>query len=103
MIRGTTPPYSLAVDFDLIGWTCFVTLKGLGSKLDLEGDRLTVTAGEQEGTSDVSFRLTQKETLAFKAGRCDVQLRAIKNGIAIATDIAELRVGPILMDGEIHE
>ena len=100
MRRGTTPTYTLTVDADLTGWTCYVTLKGTGKVLNLEGDRLSVEGGE---TSTVVFSLTQKETLGFKAGKCEVQVRAIRNGTAIATDIATLEVGRILRDGEIVE
>jgi hypothetical protein len=99
MRRGTTPTYTLTVDMDLTGWTCYVTLKGLGKLLNLEGERLAVEGGEQ---STVTFELTQAETLALKPGKCEVQLRAAKNGAAIATDIATLDVGRILRDGEIH-
>ena len=107
MRRGTTPTYTLTVDTDLTGWTCYVTLKGLGKKLDLEGDRLTLATvtpvdGQQTVTT-ITFGLTQKETLAFKEGKAEVQVRAIKDGTAIATDIAPLTVGRILRDGEIHE
>ena len=96
MRRGTTPTCTLTVDMDLTGWTCYVTLKGAGKKLDLEGGRLAVTAGE---SSTVSFTLTQKETLAFKAGKCEVQLRAVNGGAAVASDIATMTVEPILRDG----
>ena len=56
--------------------------------------------GEQ---STVTFELTQAETLGFRPGRCEVQLRAARGDAAIATDIAVLEVGRILKDGEIHE
>lgn len=99
MRRGTTPTYTLTVDTDLTGWTCYVALRSAGRRLDLGMDRLEVVGGEQ---STVGFELTQAETLGFRPGRCEVQLRAAKGDAAIATDIAQLEVGRILRDGEIH-
>lgn len=106
MRRGTTPTYTLTVDADLTGWTCYVTLKGMGKLLNLEGDRLTIEAAPSEGgqaSTTIGFDLTQKETLAFKVGKCEVQVRAIRDGAAIATDIGVLQVDRILREGEIHE
>lgn len=100
MRRGTTPEYELLIDMDLTGWTCYVTLRRSTIAINLEADRLEVTGGEQ---STVRFSLTQEESLRFRPGKADVQLRAIKDGVAVATDIATVKVGRILRDGEIDE
>lgn len=100
MHRGTTPEYELIVDMDLTGWTCYVTLKWSKTEVTLEADRLDVTGGEQ---STVRFSLSQEESLKFRPGKAHIQLRAIKDGVAVATDIATVSVGKILKDGEIVE
>lgn len=100
MRRGTTPEYELLVDMDLTGWTCFVTLRWSEVELDLEEDRLEVTGGEQ---STVRFSLSQEESLRFRPGMANIQLRAIKDGVAVATDIATVSVDRILRDGVIDE
>ena len=101
MRRGTTPAITLTVDADLTGWAVYVTLRNKCHSLTIENDRLTIEA--EEGISTVAFALTQEETLAFSVGSCEVQVRAIHNGTAIATDIASVDVGRILLEGVIDE
>lgn len=101
MRRGTTPAITLTVDADLTGWAVYVTLRNKCHSLTIENDRLTIEA--EEGISTVVFALTQEETLAFSVGSCEVQVRAIHNGTAIATDIASVDVGRILLEGVIDE
>lgn len=101
MRRGTTPAITLTVDADLTGWAVYVTLRNKCHSLTIENDRLTIEA--EEGISTVVFALTQEETLAFSVGSCEVQVRAIHNGTAIATDIATVDVGRILLEGVIDE
>lgn len=102
MIRGTTPPFTLTIDgWDLTGMTIYVTLEQGATQLTLTNDRLTL-AGDETGT-DILFTLTQAETLAFAAGFVHVQVRFIDTlGRARATLSAEIRVDPILLDGEIE-
>jgi len=101
MRRGTTPTLTLTVDADLLGWTMYVALRAGGETLVLEGERLDASAGTEEGTTDIALTLTQAETLAMSSGPCEVQLRAARNGSAVATDIARIDVGRIIQDGEI--
>lgn len=101
MRRGTTPAITLTVDVDLTGWAVYVTLRNKCHSLTIENDRLTIEA--EGGISTVAFALTQEETLAFSVGSCEVQVRAIHNGTAIATDIATVDVGRILLEGAIDE
>lgn len=101
MRRGTTPAITLTVDADLTGWAVYVTLRNKCHSLTIENDRLTIEA--EEGISTVVFALTQEETLAFSVGSCEVQVRAIHNGTAIASDIASVDVGRILLEGVIDE
>lgn len=101
MRRGTTPAIVLTVDHDISDWTIYVTLKNGGNMLTLENDALTVEYANQKTT--IAFALTQEQTLAFGIGTCEVQVRAIHDGTAIATDIQKLDVLRILKDGVIDE
>ena len=101
MRRGTTPAIVLTVDADLTGYTVYVTLKNGGKELTILNSGLTITV--DQGESTIAFSLTQQQTLDFKVGTCEVQVRAIKDGTAIATDIQTLEVGRILKEGVIDE
>ena len=101
MRRGTTPAITLTVDMDLTSWTVYVTLKKGGKELTLLNDALSMSYADSKTT--IAFALTQEQTLAFSPGSCEVQVRAIHDGTAIATDIQSLDVGRILKDGEIDE
>ena len=101
MRRGTTPAITLTVDTDLTGWTVYVTLRNNRKLLTLENERLTISYANSKST--VAFALTQEETLAFAVGTCEVQIRAIHDGTAIATTIENLDVGRILKEGVIDE
>lgn len=105
MRRGTTPTYELVVeDADISSWSVIVTLKAAHRRIDLSGERLTVEASTEEGAEQtvITFSLTQNETLSLREGKCEVQVRAVKGAQAVATDIGEIEVLPILLDGEIH-
>ena len=110
MRRGTTPTLELEVDKDIIGWTRYITFRQGSTEFTLENDRQTAVL---EGESTViSVVLTQEETLSLKAaedvskpcgGKVEVEVRAIKNGTAVGSDIAKVRVEQILLDGVIDE
>lgn len=114
MRRGTTPTYILVADADLSGFDIVVTIRGKDAQADIDGDRLTVETVEEGGVTSTSieFALTQEETLAFSQpkvyrwddarNRCKVQIRAINaSGLAVASEMADLDVRPILKDGVI--
>lgn len=102
MRRGTTPIISLEVDFDFTDWDLFVTFKNGLKTITVENDGLTLEV--ENGISTVNILLTQLQTLSFNAGtECEVQIRAYKDGISIATEIGVLEIERILMDGVIGE
>ena len=101
MRRGTTPTLTLTVDADLTGHHVYVTLQNAGSLLTLENDRLDIDVAS--GTTTIGLTLTQDETLAFCDCPAEVQVRAIKDGVAIATDIRHVAVNRILLEGAIDE
>ena len=101
MRRGTTPAITLTVDMDITAYTVYVTLRNGGNELTLTNDALTMSYANSKTT--IAFALTQQQTLAFCIGNCEVQVRAIHDGTAIATDIQRLNVDRILKDGVIDE
>lgn len=101
MRRGTTPVICLTVQgYDLTGCKVYATLKQGNYTLTKTGNNLTITT--MGGNTCVTFTLTQAETLELKRGSASVQIRWIdSNGIALATDIQEINVDIILLDGVI--
>lgn len=108
MRRGTTPTITLTVDKDISdGWTLYATFRSGMRNVTLENDRMTIElepATETEGDKTlIAVTLTQEETLSLGVGNAEVQVRAIKDGTAIATDIKTIDVGRIIKDGVIDE
>ncbi len=100
MKRGTTPTLTLTVDADISDWTVYASFKSNGEVFTFENDRLQMTA--EDDVTTILLTLTQEETLAMQ-GSAEVQVRAIKNGTAIATYIQRIDVDRILKDGVIDE
>lgn len=103
--RGTTPDYNLYVSgWDLTSQSVYVMLKqGRKAQLTLSGDRLSIMYNPETQMSTVSFRLNQEETLGFKAGVVEVQIRFVdEDGIAEATNIKTVSFQPILEGGVIE-
>ena len=101
MRRGTTPTITLTVDADIADWTVYVSFNNGNTVTTLEDDRLTKTVNS--GQTFIDITLTQEETLAFTVGKVEVQIRAIKDDVAIATNIMGMDVDRIILDGEIDE
>ena len=101
MRRGTTPDYILAVTGeDLRNSAIFVTVRQGSEVITLAGNRLTVAYdGEMDGCTSIMFRLTQRETLALKAGQASVQARWVDaDGTALATEIKTIGIMPVLLE-----
>ena len=103
MKRGTTPTIPLVVDTDLNGWTVYVTLSNGSHQITVDNTRLEIAYDAETESTDIEVALTQEETLSLPVGYADVQVRAIKDGIAIATDVQSIDVGRILKEGVIDE
>lgn len=97
-VRGTTPDYVLVLNgYDLTGKTVYVTLAQGGIKTTLLRDRLTIVAGEDGST--IAFELTQAETLRFKTGEVEVQLKCINSaGKADGSGIGQLTIDRALLE-----
>ena len=100
MRRGTTPTITLTVDADISDWTLYVTFQSGSNEITLENERLETSYAQQKTT--ILCTLTQDETLQLN-GVCEVQVRAIKSGTAVATDIQTVDVGRIILEGVIDE
>ena len=99
MRRGTTPTLAVTVDADISAYLVYLTFKNGDALLTKTNDDLTITV--DDGVTTIEAALTQAETLAFKTGATEVQVRAVdSNGdIAIATTIGSVNVDRILLDG----
>lgn len=105
MRRGTTPTLTITptvlVDgeeqvLDLSGYDSVVlTFKNGGEEVDIAKDRLSFDEGV------IAVTLSQEETLAF-CGFAEMQIRAMKDGVAIASDIATVDFSRILMEGVLE-
>lgn len=100
-VRGTTPDYVLTLNgYDLSGKTVYVTLAQGGHKNTLTGDRLGIAVDESGST--VAFSLTQAETLRFKQGTVEVQLKCIDNQNNVdGSGIGKLTIDRALLEKEI--
>lgn len=101
MRRGTTPIVSLVVyGHDLTDCAIYATIRQGSNTITKTGDALTVEYAGND--TAVTFALTQTDTLSLKRGTANVQIRWIdSDGIALATDIADINIDGILLDGEI--
>lgn len=100
MIRGTTPTIKLKTKFDLRGWNLYITLKEGLVSYTFENDDVEVVF--EDGECMASFMLSQEQTLSFNEnGKVEIQLRAAKDGSAVASKIVSIEVYRILMGGVI--
>lgn len=100
--RGTTPQVTCNVaGIDLTQFTCYVSIGNTNNpKVTISGDAVSVS---YDGTdSSVTFTMTQQQTLALSEGQTRLQLRAVKDGHAVASGDVRLDVLPIILDGEIN-
>ena len=97
MIRGTTPDYILEVDADLRGKTVYVTISQISKKLTLTGENMVISADETG--SSIAIRLSQEQTLGFKVGSAEMQVKFIDStGETWATDIQTITVSRALLE-----
>ena len=98
--RGTTPEGVLRCKgIDLSGWSVFVTFEQGAHELTVND----VEVEPAEWGSLVRYQLTQEDTLGFKEGFVNVQVRAVKDGKAIASYKSQVNVLGVLLDGVISD
>lgn len=99
MRRGTTPTLVVTVGADLSGLEVHLAINS-GGLLIKETSDLEIEI--EDGTTTITAKLTQNDTLAMKSGQnCEVQVRAYTadGSIAMATTIGSVPVDRILEDG----
>lgn len=96
--RGTTPTNTFNVNIDLREATVYVSYAQRGILLvDKTGTDLFITEDQ------IVTTLSQEDTLKFKPGEVDIQIRYVKaDGTADASNIIKTIVDQILKDGEIE-
>ena len=96
--RGTTPTNTFNVNIDLREATVYVSYAQRGILLvDKTGTDLFITEDQ------IVTTLSQEDTLKFKPGEVDIQIRYVKaDGTADASNIIKTTVDQILKDGEIE-
>lgn len=101
MRRGTTPTLTLTVnDMDLTAIrSLYVTITQFSNIITKTSDDDSLKVEEHT----VSVWLSQEETLSFKTGYAEIQIRGVaENGEAFATDIAKIPVKTVLLEGVIE-
>ena len=99
MTRGTTPIYMITLEEvnpaqidDL-----YVTFRQ-------DGLKVTKTSADIDIVDDVlQVPLTQEETLMFRCGHLNIQVRGIIGEAVFATNIVRDKVEPILLEGVIPD
>lgn len=99
MYRGTTPTLclSLLTSLDLAEVEdIWVTLKAPSMKMTFSGEEVLLDVVEKKAY----LFLSQEDTLSFGVGKVKVQARILMgDGKAFATDVQEISVDEILMEG----
>ena len=101
--RGTTPQLTATIkDADLQGMDVYLTVgrKDAQPWATVGPEGVTV---EYDGTdTTVTATLTQEQTLACPVGGGFVQVRAYKDGQAIATGMVPVEVAPVIYNEVLH-
>ena len=97
--RGTTPTFAFDIDIDLTGWDIYVTIsqsqehKFTFRDIDVVSTKTGCT---------LLLTLEQEDTLKFRTGKAYAQVRAVNDEeVAVRTNIMELWIDEILLDGKI--
>lgn len=100
--RGTTPTITVRVPMNLEGWTCLLSIgkKARTPYVTVDNSQMVASYGDE---SVLVYTLTQKQTLACKAGKALVQLRLIDGNTAVASDMGEVEIFDIVKDGVITD
>ena len=97
--RGTTPDFRFTVNQDISDWDVYLSFGQRGRELARVHDPDITPANEG---CVITGRLTQEQTLKFKPGKGEAQVRCYRNGTAAANPLKfEFTVHGIIMDGKI--
>ena len=102
MFRGTTPTITIHSSTDMTGWEIEIAIKN-GDLLFVHNDAQILTYDDVPGCYIVST-MTQDETLQLQSGKTlEVQVRAFKDGTAVASQVFRTTVEQILRNGTIGD
>lgn len=100
--RGTTPTITVNVGMDLTDYTCILSFGAPKfEKLSIDNSQMVSTV--EDGKTNLAFTLTQAQTLSLIKGKTNMQLRVIKDSVALASEIEEINVCDVIKDGEIED
>ena len=101
IFRGTTPEVECATSTDLTGYKIFFAIgpKPLKKWIEVNPDAISIE--RIDNITHITFSLTQEQTLACKVGKAYAQIRAIKDGNAIASELIPIEIMDIIKDGVI--
>lgn len=100
--RGTTPTIEVVVEADLTDFTCDLSIGRYGKPFfTADNEQMTFTYADDVSTC--AFRLTQEQTLACKPGETFMQIRAIKDNDAIATEPIAIEVLNVIEQSIIED
>lgn len=102
LTRGTTPTVNIEVEADLTDYTCELSIGKYG-KPYFTADNQQMSFSLSDGKSNCAFKLTQQQMLACKTGECLMQMRAVKDDTAIATEVVEIEVLDVIEQSVIDD
>lgn len=100
--RGTTPTIEIEVEADLTNYTCELSVGKYGKPF-FTADNQQMTFTYADDVSTCAFKLTQEQTLACKPGETLMQMRAIKDSDAIATEALPIEVVNVIEQSIIED
>lgn len=101
--RGTTPQLTAKIkDADLQGMDVYLTVGRKDAQPWATVGPEGVTATYDGTDTTVTATLTQEQTLACPVGAGFVQVRAYKDGQAIATGMVPVEVEPVIYNEVLH-
>lgn len=106
MVRGTTPTHEfnklpvLSIDIDQI-WISY--LQNGAPVFTKEKEDIFLQDNEDGETCKATLKLSQEDTLQFKPGQVNIQIRLLLiDGTALASDEVTLTVKRIIKNGKIE-
>ena len=97
MVRGTTPTVTLTIPGVSLKQmkSIYVTIQQYSIKLTKKNGDPSLVIGD----STIEVHLSQEETLSFKSGIAEIQVRCLtQGGKAFATNICTVEVKSILLE-----
>lgn len=99
--RGTTPTIELVVKQDLTDYECYLAFgRYKNPTLILDNSQMELLV-DDDGTSHLLYSLTEDQTLKFKKGQTNMQLRLIKDKQGFATELFQVEVCDVIDERDL--